>query len=155
MAIRSSTPASLFLALAFAAALALGASQALAQPQPASPVGDWVTAGGDAMARIEPCGSRLCGTLVWLKDAFDKVTGRPYVDEKNPDRALRARPVLGLQILRGFMPAGRNRWAGGRIYSPDSGKTYVSKLRLESDNRLKVEGCLVVFCGGQTWTRVE
>jgi uncharacterized protein (DUF2147 family) len=165
MSIRFQTPATPRLGLALAAVLALSAFQAQAQTpanvqapapvQPASAVGDWVTAGGDAMARIEPCGNRLCGTLVWLKDASDRVTGKPYVDEKNPDRALRGRPLLGLQILRGFMAAGRNLWAGGRIYSPDSGKTYKSKLRLESDNKLKVEGCLAVFCGGQTWTRVE
>jgi uncharacterized protein (DUF2147 family) len=130
------------------AVLALTAPAAFA----GSPVGDWMTPGGLAKARIAPCASGLCGNVVWLKHPLDPSTGRPQLDKANTDPALKSRPVLGMQFLKGFKPAGDNRWTGGRIYDPQSGKTYDSKMSLTADGSLKVEGCVAVFCQAQVWT---
>ncbi|MEM9794644.1 MAG: DUF2147 domain-containing protein, partial [Pseudomonadota bacterium] len=44
--------------------------------------------------------------------------------------------------------------SGGQIWAPDDDKTYRSNMALDGDS-LKVEGCVAIFCRGQTWTRVN
>jgi uncharacterized protein (DUF2147 family) len=135
------------LALALALALAAGAAHA------ADPVeGEWLTPDGGARVRISPCradASRLCGVIAWLRDPSD----RTAQDARNPDPALKARPILGLPLIRDFRKAETAGWTGGKIYDPQSGKTYDSKLRLNGDGSLKVEGCISVICQAQTWRR--
>lgn len=138
--------------LLVAAALACAASPALA----ADPVeGEWLTPSGSAKVRIAPCHGRpdrLCGAIVWLKDALDRA-GQPVRDTANPDPALRGRPVIGLPFIRDFRRVETARWTGGKIYDPQSGKTYDSRLRLNPDGTLKLEGCVLVVCQAQTWRR--
>lgn len=112
--------------------------------------GDWLTQSGSGKVRIAPCGPKLCGTIVWLRAPNDKITGRPQLDVNNPDAAARTRPIQGLQILKGFTP-GPGKLTGGKIYDPQSGKTYASKLTLNPDGTLKVEGCIAIICQAQTW----
>jgi len=81
------------------------------------------------------------------------IPGHPHTDVHNPNPALRNRPLIGLQILSGFKDDG-DRWSGGQIYDPDSGKTYYSVVKLNSDGSLKVSGCVLRFlCESQRWTR--
>ena len=132
--------------LILAAVLALS-SAARAQ----SVTGDWLSPGGEAKVRISPCGDSVCGSFVWLKDGTDAKTGQPDVDERNPDPALRHRPILGLTFLFGFRRGPDGRWTHGRIYDPNSGHTWGSKLIPLADGRLKLEGCLGPICKGQVW----
>ena len=41
----------------------------------------------------------------------------------------------------------------GKIYDPNSGKTYDSKISVNTNGTLKVEGCILVICQAQTWKR--
>ena len=134
-------------ALALLPALALLATGAAAAPAPVA--GHWLTEGGKAVVEIAPCGSQLCGRIVRL---LKPAPGRPQTDLQNPDASLRGRPLLGLAFLTGFAPAG-DRWRG-RIYDPESGRTYRSEL-IGSGAALKVKGCLGPFCRTQTWTRAR
>jgi uncharacterized protein (DUF2147 family) len=139
------------LSLALAAALFLSAPMA----QAGTAMGDWLTPKGGAKVHVAPCADKICGTITWLKNPNDKATGQPQTDTKNPDPALRSRSVVGLQFLRGFHPDGDNRWSGGTIYDPASGKTYDSKMTLGPDGLLKVAGCVAIFCVNQVWTPVR
>ena len=135
-----------------AAGLALAAAPALA----ADPVeGDWFNKDASARVRLAPCAAaaeRLCGHIVWLKAPTD-AAGQPKRDVNNPDARLRGRGIVGLPFLTGFRRAEPGRWTGGRIYDPESGKTYDSRLRLNGDGSLKLEGCVLVVCQAQTWRR--
>lgn len=114
--------------------------------------GDWMTQSGSAKVRVAPCaGGKLCGTVVWMKTPLDKTTGKPQLDVNNPDPALRTRPIVGLQLIKDFKSGPDGKWAGGSIYDPESGKTYASKLGLNPDGTLKVEGCISIICQAQTW----
>jgi len=62
--------------------------------------------------------------------------------------------LVGKPIIWAMAANGENAWAKGRIWAPDDDKTYRSKMALSGD-RLKVEGCVAVFCRGQSWSRVE
>ncbi|MGB9114002.1 DUF2147 domain-containing protein [Bradyrhizobium sp.] len=116
--------------------------------------GIWLTQAGDAKVRVSKCGSGICGVVVWLKDPIDPATGKPQVDDKNPNPALARRPIIGLPLFSGMRPAGPNKWSG-QIYNADDGKTYASNILVAGPATLRVEGCVGGFCGGETWTRTS
>ncbi len=73
-------------------------------------------------------------------------------DEKNPDPALRDRLLKDVLFLWGFQyDEKRNRWRDGKVYDPDSGKTYDAKMQLEKGgNILKMRGYVGVPMFGRT-----
>ena len=95
-----------------------------------SPIGDWQTE-GKGTVRIAKCGNALCGFVLGSSN------------EK------------GEAILINMKPQG-SKWTG-RINDPESGRNYDSTIALKSTDTLKVQGCAFggMFCGGQTWTRVN
>ena len=104
-----------------------------AAPQAAnSPLGVWLTEEKEGKVRIEQCGANLCGYSI------DK--------KSNQNRE---------QVLINMKP-GKDKWSG-RIFDPSSGSTYDSTIALKGSNSLRVQGCAMggMFCGGQTWTRVN
>jgi len=120
--------------------------------QAAEPTGTWLTQKGDARIRVAPCGKALCGTVIWIKDAIDAATGKPPVDDKNPDPAKRGRKILGLRIFAMTKDA-NGIWSGG-IYNSDDGQTYAGKLLTVGENQLQVNGCAGALCGGEVWTKI-
>jgi uncharacterized protein (DUF2147 family) len=137
--------------IAVAAAL-LAAPSARAQGT-AEPTGVWLTQAGDARVKVSKCGGGLCGVVVGLKDPIDPATGKPQVDDKNPNPALKKRPMIGLSLFNGMQPVGPSKWSG-QIYNADDGGTYASSISVAGPDALRVEGCVGALCGGETWTRV-
>ena len=128
----------------------LAASPASAQS--AEPIGVWLTEKGDARVKISKCGNGICGVIVALKDPIDRATGQSQVDDKNPNPALRTRPVIGISLFLGMRPSAPGKWTG-QIYNADDGGTYVSHITFAGGDALHVEGCVGMICGGETWTR--
>jgi uncharacterized protein (DUF2147 family) len=116
--------------------------------------GIWLTQAGDAKVRVSKCGQGICGVIVWLKDPIDPATGKPQVDDKNPNPALAKRPMMGLPLFMGMRPAGPNKWSG-RIYNADDGNRYASNISMSGPATLRVEGCVGMLCGGETWMRAS
>ncbi len=114
--------------------------------------GIWLTQAGDAKVRVSKCSGGICGVVVWLRDPIDRATGRPAVDDKNPNPALAKRPMIGLPLFMGMHPSGPDKWSG-QIYNADDGSTYVSNVSLAGPDTLRVEGCVGPLCGGESWTR--
>jgi uncharacterized protein (DUF2147 family) len=116
--------------------------------------GNWLTAEGESKIEIYRCDSvTLCGKIVWLRDPLKN--GKPVVDDKNPEDTLRTRPVMGLELLRGFTYAGDGVWSGGKIYDPKSGNDYSAKMTLVDSANLDLRGYVVIPLFGRTerWTR--
>jgi len=120
--------------------------------QAAEPVGTWLTQDGDAHIRISKCDTKICGTIVWLREAVDPATGKPPVDQHNPDPAKRNRRIQGITIFA-MAPDGSGAY-GGSIYNTDDGGTYQAKINLQSADRLEIKGCAGPFCSSEVWTRV-
>ena len=137
----------------FLAVVAALFSTAPAAAQSAEPVGVWLTEKGDARVKVTKCGSGICGVIVWLKDPIDRATGQPQIDDKNPNPALRTRPVIGISLFIAMRPSATGRWTG-QIYNADDGGTYISHVSFAGGDALRVEGCVGMICGGETWTRV-
>jgi uncharacterized protein (DUF2147 family) len=129
----------------------LGASPASAQAG-GQVTGVWLTQAGDARVRVSKCGGGICGVIVWLRVPIDPATGKPQIDDKNPNPALARRPMIGLPLFTGMRPVGPNKWSG-QIYDADDGKTYASSVSVAGPDSLRVEGCVGAFCGGETWSR--
>src|SRR5258707_4056880 len=125
--------------IAVAAAL-LAAPSARAQGA-GDPAGTWLTQAGDARVRVSKCGGGICGVIVGLKQPIDPATGKPQVDDKNPNPALKKRPIIGLPLFSGMQPSGPGKWSG-RIYNADDGSTYASHVTVTGADALRVEGCV-------------
>ena len=98
-----------------------------------SPLGVWLTEEKEGKVRIEQCGANLCGYSV---DAKSNQNGE--------------------QILINMKPGKDSKWSG-RIHDPNTGSTYESTIALKGPDTLRVQGCAFggMFCGGQTWSRVN
>ena len=118
----------------------------------ADPIGLWLDKEGTTI-RVQACGQALCGTIVGMKEALDPATGRPWTDKNNSDRALRERPLIGVPVFLSMRPDGAGRWSG-QLYDPDRGNIYTGYLIEGAQDTLRVEGCLLMLCGGENLTRV-
>ena len=132
-----------------AAALFALALPASAQ-QGSSIAGRWRTDDGKAVITIAPCttgGAALCGRI--SRFLVPEPAGGAR-DGNNPDRTLRSRSLMGVQVLSNLARDGQ-RWTG-RGYSPEEGRHFNATVRVEG-GQLNVRGCVAVFCRTVVWTR--
>ncbi|HYE46083.1 MAG TPA: sterol desaturase family protein [Caulobacter sp.] len=119
--------------------------------------GRWATQGFGSIVEFRPCAGApdtLCGRIVWLWKCDDP-GGRRRTDTRNPDKALRSRPLVGIEIVRGLRETAPGVWSGGSIYNPDDGRTYTGTVKVRA-GRLELKGCaLNLLCQTQTWRRPE
>ena len=109
------------------------------------PFGDWKTADG-SIVRTFPCAQNLCIKIVTITP-----TAPGTVDFHNPDASLRSRSLCNLEIGSGFAIHGSSEASGGRLYDPESGKTYQGNLNLDGDI-LKLRGYIGISLFGRTET---
>lgn len=115
--------------------------------------GRWLSGSGEGWIEIRRLGDSLIGTAAGSTIAREG--DPPRLDDKNPDPALRNRPLFGITIMQGFVYDGDGHWSGGTIYDPNSGRTYRATLRLIDRDTLKLRGYigLSLFGRTDTWTR--
>lgn len=119
-------------------------------------IGIWLTGGKEpAKIKIYKSGEKFYGKIIWLKNPTEN--GKQRVDAKNPDKAKRINPIIGLMMLTGFKFNGDDEWKDGDIYDPESGKTYSAYMYLKDKNTIKVRGYVgISFLGRtETWTRTN
>ncbi len=104
---------------------------AAATPAANGSVGFWMTEKNEGKVHVVNCGADICG----------------YAVEKNG--------ADGAQVLINMKPEG-DSWHG-RIHDTRGGGTYDSTIAMRGNDRMRVQGCAFggMFCGGQTWTRVN
>jgi uncharacterized protein (DUF2147 family)/peptidoglycan/LPS O-acetylase OafA/YrhL len=127
---------------------------AAAEPH-SSPFGLWLAEGGSAKVRIARCENELCGHVEWLHAPLGR-NGCPLLDERNPEKDLRDRPVEGLKILSGLKASDQDdTWVGGAIYDPGSGSTYRCTLRIIDEDTLELRGYIGIPLIGRStaWFR--
>lgn len=113
--------------------------------------GRWITEDRDAVIEIGECGASTCGRIA--RFLIDPPDGLDQRDIYNPDKKLRTRKLLGLPVLSGFREEDE-LWRG-RIYDPNTGKSYRSVIRRKGANVLEVKGCIGPFCQTQTWRKAR
>jgi len=111
-------------------------------------LGNWTNPTGSTI-QIYRCDANVCARLIGIRK-----NAPSRVDRKNPNAALRARPLCGLQIGMNFHLANPGRAEGGQLYDPESGKTYNGMMTRDGNN-LKLRGYIgfSLFGRTETWTR--
>lgn len=118
-------------------------------------LGTWLNESGKGRVKVVKRGKKFYGKIVWLKEPKDK-NGKIKLDKENPKKELRTKPLVGLEILKGFKYVGKKKWEDGTIYDPENGKTYSCYMELKDNNTLKIRGYVGISLLGRTtiWSRV-
>src|SRR5687768_11398731 len=74
-------------------------------------VGIWKDGQGKGHVQIFKQNGKYYGKIIWLKNPKD-VNGKPKVDNKNPNPNLRAKPIIGMIMLKDFR-YDEDEWTGG------------------------------------------
>ena len=117
--------------------------------------GKWKLEDGTAIVEVYKSGDAFNGKIVWLANPTE-ADGSPAVDSNNPDKSLRSRKLIGLNMLSGLKADG-GEYSGGKIYDPGNGKTYNCSMKVEG-KVLKVRGSLDkkgLIGRTMDWIRVE
>jgi uncharacterized protein (DUF2147 family) len=162
----------LFLALAAIIGLTPSVQARVAQAQAAdsrsvSPVGRWKTV-DDATGKVKSIvaireeNGKLYGTIETL---FDPPVPHPTCYLCTGE--LKDRPLVGLQVLSGFVQNGAHQnggdqqngeWTGGQVLDPETGKIYRASLLVDPGGKtLRLHGYVFISMLGRTehWQRVE
>jgi uncharacterized protein (DUF2147 family) len=130
---------------ALVAALAFGPSMASAQT---AIEGVWRSKQLSEVT-IAPCGGSFCGKLTKVFSAAGHT-----VDQANENPELRTRKLQGLEILN-MKATSRPTKFEGQVYNPEDGKTYSGNIEIKSAEKMVLNGCVMIFCKGEEWTRVK
>ncbi|HEX8584586.1 MAG TPA: DUF2147 domain-containing protein [Allosphingosinicella sp.] len=113
--------------------------------------GVWLTEDKSAVVVVRPCGGNLCAAI---QKVNVRVPGGVPRDVKNPDPKLRGRALAGVAILSNVQRSGRE-WSGGKVYVPRTGSSYSARVKLLAADKLSVQGCVMMICRGEVWSRIK
>lgn len=119
-----------------------------ARGQDTGVLGNWRNPTG-SIIQISRCGAGVCAKLLEVRR-----NAPSRVDSKNPNSALRSRPLCGLQIGQNFRLTSPGHAEGGQLYDPQSGHTYSGSMTRDGSS-LKLRGYIMfsLFGRTETWTR--
>jgi len=129
--------------ISLSVALSMLFTLAVAQPGQAVAdkiIGTYWSPKKDAKIEIYKKDGRYFGKSIWL------LTGRR--DLKNPNTSLRERELVGVELFTNFLYKD-GAYEDGKIYDPESGKTYDCKMSFNGKN-LKVRGYVGISLFGRT-----
>jgi uncharacterized protein (DUF2147 family) len=111
-----------------------------------TPIGAWLTEGGDGVVEITACGSALCGRVIGMAE--------PRREDGQPRTDPRGRPICGLEILQGAVEEDPGAWFG-QITDPDDDSVWDCRLTMDDSGRLHLRGYVLTPLLGETqvWTR--
>lgn len=130
------------------AALLTGAGALAALSGPAGaidrPPATWRNPQDSVHVRIEPCGPRMCGVVIWASDKAKADAARGG-----------GGPLVGSVLFRDFAEEKPGVWRG-RLFVPDIGKTFGGTISVIDRDHIRGRGCLVggIGCKSQVWTRI-
>jgi uncharacterized protein (DUF2147 family) len=116
---------------------------------PDAAAGLWLTAEGESHIKIYRNGDEFKGKIVWLKDPEDE-NGWPITADNGEE-------ILNMVIMTRF-EYDDGEYVNGKVYDPESGKTYYGSMSLDGKDVLKLRGSLdqMGWLGRtETWTRVK
>ena len=155
--------AALMLALLLPSTLVIGQDAVV---PPADPIeGMWQTQLLSEVT-ITACPEGFCGALSKIivptkgltPEELAAASAMPvesFTDQRNPDPALRSRPMMGLQILT-LRYGDKPGIYDGEIYNPQDGNTYSGYVEMLGPDQVRLNGCVLynIICQGEDWVRV-
>jgi uncharacterized protein (DUF2147 family) len=95
-------------------------------------VGEWLSENKDRKIEVYKVGQEFFGKLIWSASLFEADGKTARKDIRNRNVSLRDRPLQNVDILTNFI-YGDEIWDGGKMYDPQSGKTYNCIMRLKNE----------------------
>lgn len=92
--------------------------------------------------------------VIWV-DNLKKEDGSIRLDEKNPDPAKRSVQADKIVLIDKVKFDGKDKWSGGKIYDPTSGKTFTVSLYFKDEKTLTVKGSIGILFQRMYWTKIQ
>jgi len=131
------------LAAGLAAASTITGMADAAAPQ-VQAAGIWRNPKNTVHVRMQPCGSTVCGTVVWAAPKAQAAARKGGTQK-----------LVGTQLFREFRQVRPGTWSG-KVFVPDMGRTFSGTMSATSATSITGKGCLIgnFLCKTQTWTRI-
>ena len=89
--------------------------------------------------------------IIWFHDGDTLTSIEQRMDNKNPDKDLRERKIVGMDVLSGLeYDPKENKWVKGKIYDCSSGKTWDATVHLSDAQTMEVRGYYIFKFIGKT-----
>jgi uncharacterized protein (DUF2147 family) len=82
----------------------------------------------------------FAGRMVWFLCASGESMMYSYRDTENPNPKLTTRPLIGMNVVEEIYYQGDNIWGDGKIYDPNTGRTWDARITLATPNTAIVRG---------------
>lgn len=92
---------------------------------------------------------------VYWVDNLKKSDGSLRLDEKNPEVSKRKVRADQIVLIDKVTFDGKDKWKGGKIYDPTSGKQYTVTLYFKDAKTLTVKGSIGPFFERMYWTKIQ
>lgn len=129
---------------------------------PGGVLGYWLTP-DQSIVHIAPCGAApgtsappVCLTVFKISPTAPTAANGKLTDQQNPDASLRPRALCGLMIGTGFQQTDPSHLTGGKLYDPNTGRTYSGTIVSDGDT-LHLHGFIGISLFGRTeiWHRTS
>ena len=104
----------------------------------------WRNPQDSAHVRVHPCGTGMCGTVIWAND------------KAKADSARGGTPnLIGTELFRDFHETSPNLWSG-KVFVPDMNHVFSGTGTLRDKDTIVARGCIAknFGCKSQVWTRI-
>ncbi|MBP1639383.1 MAG: hypothetical protein H6Q17_966 [Bacteroidetes bacterium] len=92
--------------------------------------------------------------ITWMEQANDE-NGKPKLDTKNPNPALRKNPLVGTVIIYNLKYDRKKTYSSGKIYAPKRGITANCMVTMISNNEISISAKKGIFSETKNWTRCK
>src|SRR5688572_6824534 len=102
-------------------------------------IGVWESEEKNLQIEMFEIDGEFFGRMIYFKCSTDEVM-RTLKDIENPDKDLTKRHLLGLTLVTDLAYQGDNIWDDGKIYDPNSGRTFEARIQLTGPQSAIVRG---------------
>jgi len=122
------------------AILLFGLTTAKAQRDANRIVGIWESVEKNLHIEMIEEDGHFAGKMVWFLCASGESMMFSYRDTENPNPKLTTRPLVGMHVVEKIFYQGDNVWGDGKIYDPNTGRTFDARITLVAPNTAVVRG---------------
>lgn len=102
--------------------------------------GKWESSEKNLVVEVYKVHDDFKAKITWF-DAGSEALMRACTDDNNPDKALRTRKVLGMDVLNGLIYDSKsNSWENGTVYDAKHGREWDASAYINKKGQLKVRG---------------
>lgn len=102
-------------------------------------VGIWESEEKNLQIEMFEDDGHFAGRMIYFKCSSEQIM-KTCTDTENPDKNLTGRKLLGMTLVTKLAYKGMKVWDHGKIYDPNSGRTFEARIQLVGPNTAIVRG---------------